>query len=233
MINNKKVVALIPARGGSKSIPQKNIANLGGKPLIAWTIETAMAAPEIDRVIVSTDCKDISKISQEFGAEIHFRPSRLSQDHSLVIDTINHVLDELENEKYDADYLVLLEPTAPLRSIKDISDSIKLLDIEDYDSVATYTEAALNPHRAWKIDGSSPEIFIEGAVPWLPRQQLPKAYQLNGAVYVVKIDKIDKDSKGIVIGKTGAVIMPKERSIDIDDPIDLIITETLISLKAN
>ena len=177
MINTKKVVALIPARGGSKSIPKKNIASLAGKPLIAWTIELALKTPEIDRVIVSSDCSDILKVAQEYGAELHIRPAELSQDHSLPIDAVRHVLEELKNDNYDADYLVLLEPTAPFRSIKDVSDSIHLMIENDYDSVATYTEATLNPHRAWKINDDCPEIFIEGAVPWLPRQELPKAYQ--------------------------------------------------------
>lgn len=231
MSSYKKVVALIPARGGSKSIPKKNIVCLGGKPLIAWTIELALKTPEIDRVIVSTDCDEISKVAQEYGAEIHVRPVELAQDHSLPIDTVRHVLEELKTDNYETDYLVYLEPTAPLRSMKDISDSIHLIIEKDFDSVATYTEAALNPHRAWKINDDCPEIFIEGAVPWLPRQELPEAYQLNGAVYIVKTNKINQDSIGMVIGKTGAIIMPKERSVDIDHKIDLLVAEALINDK--
>lgn len=231
MNSQKKIVALIPARGGSKSIPKKNIVSLGGKPLIAWTIELALKTAEIDRVIVSTDCPDIAKVAREYGAEIHVRPAELAQDNSLPIDTVKYALGELKNYNYNTDYLVLLEPTAPLRSMKDISDSIHLIIEKDLDSVATYTEATLNPHRAWKINDDCPEIFIEGAVPWLPRQELPKAYQLNGAVYIIKTSEISQNSIGMVIGKTGAVIMPKERSIDIDDPIDLIIAETLIAFN--
>lgn len=190
MINNKKVVAIIPARGGSKSIPQKNIAILAGKPLIAWTIEKALATPEIDNVIVSTDCNNIANVSRKYGAEINMRPGEFSQDHSLVIDTIRYVLGELQKETKEFEYIVLLEPTAPFRDIEDISSCIKLIDEKKYDSVATYTEASLNPHRAWKIKDGVPEIFIEGAVPWLPRQKLPEAYQLNGAVYVAKVKKL-------------------------------------------
>lgn len=231
MIKSKKIVALIPARGGSKSIPQKNIVNLCGKPLIAWTIELALKIPEIDRVIVSTDCNDISKVAKKYGAEIHIRPAEYAQDHSLPIDTVRHVLQELKAEDYDVDYLVFLEPTAPLRSVNDVQNSIYLINEKKLDSVATYTEATLNPHRAWRINDAHPEIFIKGAIPWLPRQELPKAYQLNGAVYVMKVSSINQNSIGMIVGETGAVIMPKERSVDIDDSIDLIVAETLLSLE--
>lgn len=229
MIDNKRIVALIPARCGSKSIPKKNIALLAGKPLIGWSIEAAINTKEIDRVIVSTDCEEISNVAKSFGAEVKVRPAELSKDNSLVIDTVRHVLEELKDEGEEVDYLVLLEPTAPLRSVKDIQKCIKLLDENNLDSVATYTEAALNPHRAWKIQNKTPEIFIDEAVPWLPRQQLPKAYQLNGAVYAIKVSKIDKNSVGMVMDNTGAIIMPKERSIDIDHKIDLLVAEALIN----
>lgn len=228
MINNKRIVALIPARGGSKSIPKKNIALLMGKPLIGWTIEAALNTEEIDRIIVSTDSTEIATIANSYGAEVKIRPDLLSKDDSLVIDTIFHVLKELKGEGEAVDYLVLLEPTAPLRSREDIQKSIELLDREGYDSVATYTEASLNPHRAWTIKNNKPEVFIDGAIPWLPRQKQPKAYQLNGAVYVIKISELREDIPGLVFGYTGAVIMPKERSIDIDDEVDFLIAEMIM-----
>lgn len=228
MIDDKRVVALIPARGGSKSVPNKNIKLLAGKSLIGWSIESALMTKEIDRVIVSTDCMDIAEIAKSFGAEVKIRPNELSTDDSLVIDTIRHVVEELKQEGESLEYLVLLEPTAPLRSIEDIRKCIHQLNDENFDSVATYTEAALNPHRAWKIKNNRPEIFIEGAVPWLPRQRLPEAFQLNGAVYVAKTTAIDAKSLGMVVGRTGAVIMPKERSVDIDHHIDFIIAEAVM-----
>lgn len=229
MINNKRVIALIPARGGSKSIPKKNIKLLGGKPLIAWTIEVAQNTVEIDRVIVSTDCEDISDVSKKYGAEVQVRPRELAKDDSLVIDTIRYTLNRLKEEGEQAEYLVLLEPTAPFRKAEDISNCINLLVEGEYDSVATFTEAELNPHRAWKIENDEVRTFINGTIPWLPRQKLPRAYQLNGAVYVIRINKVDEDSVGLVLEKSGAVIMPKERSIDIDHYIDLLIAEQIIN----
>lgn len=127
-------------------------------------------------------------------------------------------------------YLVLLEPTAPLRGVMDIRECLTLISSDEYDSVATFKEAELNPHRAWKIDNQMPTVFIEGANPWLPRQKLPKAYQLNGAVYVVKTSMIeDVNTNSVCCGRVGAVVMPRERSVDIDNKIDLLLAEAVLN----
>lgn len=228
MINGKRVVALIPARGGSKSVPLKNIKELAGKPLIAWSIEIAKKVHEIDRVIVSTDDERIAKVALHYGAEVFNRPKELAQDNSLVIDTIRYVLRTLKRSGDLYEYLVLLEPTAPLRKDIDVINCLLLIEQKQYDSVATFTEATLNPHRAWKIDGYTPRVFIEGAIPWLPRQRLPKAYQLNGAVYVIRVDAINEQSISVLVGNVGAVVMPTERSVDIDKNIDFLIVEALM-----
>lgn len=125
MVGEEKVMALIPARGGSKSIPRKNIVNLYGKPLIAWTIETALNTPEIDKVIVSTDDLEIAKVASEYGAEVQMRPTELATDTSLVIDTMHYVINELHQEQDYYTYIVLLEATAPFRTVEDISNCIK------------------------------------------------------------------------------------------------------------
>ncbi|WP_144788476.1 cytidylyltransferase domain-containing protein [Lysinibacillus fusiformis] len=228
MIGNKKVLALIPARGGSKSIPHKNIVNLYGKPLIAWTIETALNTLEIDKVIVSTDDLEIARIATEYGADVQMRPTELATDTSLVIDTMHYVINELKKEQEYYTYIVLLEATAPFRTVADVSKCIKKVYEESLDSVATFKEAELNPNRAWKIKDGTPTSFIDGVIPWLPRQQLPEAYQLNGAVYVTKIEVLLKSNREIMLGKIGAVTMPKERSIDIDDKMDLLVAELLL-----
>ena len=228
MIDAKRVIAVIPARGGSKSIPDKNIKPLGGKPLIVWSIEVAKKTEEIDRIIVSTDSEKIGKIAREHGAEVYIRPAHLATDEALVIDALRDLIGTLKKEGEDTEIMILLEPTCPLRSVEDIRKCINLLVNNGYESVATFKEAELNPHRAWKINDEKPEVFIPGAIPWLPRQKLPKAYQLTGAVYAFYCNRLNQERRSLLFGKSGAVIVPKERSLDIDDELDFEILETLI-----
>jgi len=228
MINNKRVIAVIPARAGSKGVKDKNIKLLAGKPLIAWSIELAQNVPEIDRVIVSTDGENIAGVAKDYDAEVYSRPTELAGDRSLVIDALKHLNSELSSEGEDAPYMVLLEATAPLRSAKDVSDSIKLLDQNSLDSVATFTEAKLNPHRAWKLDNQTPKPFIDGAIAWLPRQQQPEAWELNGAVYAFKRSGLDEQNVSLLFGRTGSVKMPHERSVDIDTELDFILIEKIL-----
>lgn len=235
MINGMRVIALIPARGGSKSIPNKNIKPLGGKPLIAWPIELALETTEIDRVIVSTDDPKIKSVSQQYGAEVMDRPNSLAEDDSLVIDTIRHAIKELREQGETAELMVLLEPTSPFRTRSDIYECLSLLidKAKQYDSIATFTRADLNPHRAWRIEDDEPKVFVEGAIPWLPRQKLPDAYQLNGAVYAFKIDNLQENEISLLFGKIGAFIMPKVRSIDIDNEIQIELAEIMIKRGIN
>jgi N-acylneuraminate cytidylyltransferase len=219
---------VIPARGGSKSIPKKNIRPLGGKPLLVWSIEAARSVPEIDRIIVSTDDGEISDVAREFGAEVYARPAELATDESLVIDALRHLISVLRRESESADIMVLLEPTCPLRSPDDIHQCIQQFMTDDLDSVATFKAAELNPHRAWSIIDGRPSPFIAGADPWQPRQKLPPAYQLNGAVYALRTGGLPADSPSLLFGQSGAVVMPPERSIDIDREVDLIVAEAIL-----
>jgi len=228
MIDGKRVIAVIPARGGSKSIPGKNIRLFSGKPLIAWAITTATETEAIDRVIVSTDDDRIASVSKEYGAEIYRRPSHLATDEALVIDALRDLTSTLRREGETAEIMVLLEPTSPLRSSEDVRVCLKTLVREGLDSVATFHEAELNPHRAWKIESGRPEVFIPGAVPWLPRQKLPKAYQLNGMVYAFRIDGLLGDTPSLLFGKQGAVVVPKENVMDIDDERDFLLAELVL-----
>jgi N-acylneuraminate cytidylyltransferase len=231
MINNEKVVAVIPARGGSKTVPGKNIRPLAGKPLIAWSIEIARQVKEIDRIIVSTDDPTISSISKAHGAEVYHRPAPLATDEALVIDALKDLIRTLEIEQEKPGWLVLLEPTCPLRTADDVRACLSCLVRGGFDSVATYKEADLNPHRAWRIEDGIPQVFIPGAIPWLPRQKLPKAYQLNGAVYVFRASLLARETESILVGKPCAVMMPKERSYDIDNNLDFTVVETLLQSK--
>ena len=193
-----------------------------------WSIEVAKKTEEIDRIIVSTDSEKIGKIAREHGAEVYIRPAHLATDEALVIDALRDLIGTLRKEGEDAEIMILLEPTCPLRSVEDITKCIHLLVNNGYDSVATFKEAELNPHRAWKIDNGKPEVFIPGAIPWLPRQKLPKAYQLTGAVYAFYSNRLNQEKRSLLFGKSGAVVLPKERSLDIDDELDFEILETLI-----
>ena len=225
MLNGKLVVAVIPARGGSRTVPEKNIRPLGGKPLIAWSIEVARQVAEIDRVIVSTDDPQIASISRHYGAETYPRPPQLATDDALVIDALKDLLRTLQAEAAAPEWMVLLEPTCPLRRVEDVRACLRLLAGGTCDSVATFKDADLNPHRAWRIVEGVPEVFIAGAIPWLPRQKLPKAYQLNGAVYAFRAGLLADETRSLLLGRSAAVVMPRNRSQDIDDAIDFAIAE--------
>ena len=227
MLNGKRVIAVIPARGGSKSVPGKNIRALAGKPLLAWSIEVARQVSEIDRILVSTDDPQIASFGWAYGAEVYARPAHLATDEALVIDALKDLLETLRRERGTPEWVILLEPTCPLRTPQDVQSCLNLVAQGGCDSVATFKEAELNPHRAWRIIDGVPEVFIAGSVPWLPRQKLPKAYQLNGAVYVFRADLLREEAKSLLVGKLGAVLMPRERSQDIDDSVDFAIVEAL------
>lgn len=228
MYSDTRVIAVIPARGGSKTVPRKNIKLLAGKPLIAWSIEAAKSVDEIDRVIVSTDDNLVRTVALEHGAEVYGRPANLATEEALVIDALRDLIVTLRNEGEQAQVMLLLEPTSPLRTVGDIRQCLERLVEGGKDSVATFKRADLNPHRAWRILDGRPEVFIPGAVPWLPRQKLPEAFQLNGAVYAFRIDRLLPDSPSLLVGEVGVVLMPSERSVDIDDDLDFEIAETIV-----
>jgi CMP-N-acetylneuraminic acid synthetase len=229
MIGANRVVAIVPARGGSKGAPLKNIRQLGGKPLLAWSIEVAQATPEVDRVLVSTEHPKIAEAAQRHGAEVLARPAHLASDTAIVSDMLRHHIRELREAGETARYVVLLQPTSPFRLPQHVSDCLTKLDSENLDSVATFVEAEQNPHRAWRLTQGVPTLFIAGADPWLPRQQLPPAYQLNGAVYAFVADRLMREQGGLVFGRVGAVVMGRPRSLDINDAMDFVVADALLA----
>ncbi|MDO9535546.1 MAG: acylneuraminate cytidylyltransferase family protein [Bacillota bacterium] len=231
MDNSPGIIAFIPARGGSKGIPLKNIKILSGKPLLAWTIDLALSIAAFNRVIVSTDNLQIARVAEEYGAEVLDRPPHLAKDDSIPADVVRKAIKQFRDAGMKSDILTYLQPTSPLREKKDVIDCLELL-AQGYDSAATFTEAALHPHQAWHIDGKKPALIVRGAKPWLPRQQLEKAYQLNGSVYAFWINRFPRSGLSILPEPCGAVLMPKERSIDIDDMLDFKLAEILISERA-
>lgn len=231
MLNGQRVFAVIPARGGSKSIPGKNIRPLKGKPLLAWSVDIAKQVTGIDRTLVSTDDAEIAAVGRAAGAEIYTRPANLATDEALVIDALRDLLETLRAEGDAPEWMILLEPTCPLRTAEDVLACMHLAAEKHYDSVATFKTADLNPHRAWRLIDGEPEVFIPGAIPWLPRQALPRAYQLNGAVYLFRTSVLEAGAKSLLGGKIGAVLMPRERSQDIDDMLDFAIVDALLAMK--
>jgi N-acylneuraminate cytidylyltransferase/CMP-N,N'-diacetyllegionaminic acid synthase len=221
MISGKNVLAIIPARGGSKSLPGKNIKELYGKPLIAWSIEVAMACTSIDRVIVSTDYKNISEVAKKYGAEVPFiRPHELASDTASTIEVIFHTIDWLKkHQDYQAGYILLLQPTSPLRTSKDIKCAIQTLKDKKARSVVSVCEA---DHPLWSNilpEDNNMKDFIRPQILNKRRQDLPRFYRPNGSLYLAETAYL-RGCNGFLGQDTFAYEMPKERSIDIDTDID-------------
>jgi CMP-N,N'-diacetyllegionaminic acid synthase len=228
MIEGRRVIALTPARGGSKSVPYKNLYPLGGKPLLAWPIATARATPSIDRVIVSTDDNRIAQAALALGAEVYRRSAELASDTAVVADTIRDLWARLRGEGETASILVLLEATSPFRTPEIVERCLRRMVDENLDSIATFHEAEINPERTWRIESGTPEPFIRGAIPWKPRQLLTPAYQLNAAVYAFVPDALPADSPSILFGRMGAEVVPADSVIDIDTLKDFTYANALL-----
>ncbi|TRZ52420.1 acylneuraminate cytidylyltransferase family protein [bacterium] len=228
MYKDHVVVCVIPARGGSKGLPGKNIKMFCGKPLIAHTIEHARQSKYIDRVIVSTETEEIAQISLEYGAEVPFiRPMELAGDSSSTVDVLLHAIKWLENvDRYAFDILLLLHTTTPLRSVEDINRCIALMVEEKADNVFSVTEAHRNPYFNMVEEGSDGFVRLVKEGCYLTRQSAPKVYDMNASIYVWWKNVL-KEGKKIFLKKTKAYVMPKERSIDIDDDLDFRIAELL------
>jgi len=233
MYKSKTILAVITARGGSKSIPRKNIKDLAGKPLIAYTIEAANKSKYLTRTILSTDDKEIAKISKHYGCEVPFtRPDEFAQDESTSMEVVQHALEWLkENEDEEYDYLMILQPTSPMRLAEDIDECIKLAVETDTDSVMSMKELEdFSPKKVKKIEeGVILPYFEEEGKQSSRRQDLSKMYKRNCAIYLTKTELIKQDD---LFGKISrAYIMPEERSVDINAPIDFELAEFLLRRK--
>ncbi|NNN48632.1 acylneuraminate cytidylyltransferase family protein [Vibrio sp. 2-2(8)] len=226
-----KTLAIIPARGGSKGLPGKNYKPLLGKPLFIYSVEVAKSTNNISNVIVSTDCEKVIEISRKNNVDVCIRPSYLATDTSLVIDAVRYTVTKEEKKKgYRFDYIILLEPTSPMRTIEIVSDCTNILiNDNNIKSIATYSETELPPTRAWSIRGGKAQPYIKDANPWLPRQQHENGYQLNGLYYGICRDRLINDNcPSLVTDEHFAYITPRDISIDIDTEIDFNIVEYLI-----
>lgn len=231
--SGKSAIAIIPARGGSKGLPGKNIKPLCGHPMIAWTIAAAHNTGLFDAIVVTTDCAEIAQISREYGALACRRPADLSGDAALVKEAVRHCLSSLKPDFSEPDYMFLLQPTSPLRTPQDIVACLAALEDNDADSAASFRLADEPVERAFRIERNTPRPAMTDTDSWLPRQLLPDCYYLNGAVYVVRTAAFLADpASSFLFGRCAASIMPAERSLDIDTGFQFKIAEMLLTERA-
>jgi len=232
--NRKTILAIIPARGGSKRLPGKNALPLAGIPMINWSIEAAKNVPSITRVVVSTDCELIANIAETAGAEIPFlRPASLSSDTSRSEEVVRHALEHFKGMGELFDYVLVLQPTSPLRSAADIQGAIDLLNVKNADSVISVCECEHSPLWSNTIDDSLSLVnFIPKNLKNMRSQDLPKYYRLNGAIYLTKVEQFLQEDV-LISDNSVAYIMDSHNSVDIDTKLDFMIAETILRDKKN
>lgn len=226
------VIGLITARGGSKGVPRKNIRELAGKPLIAWTIEEALKSQELDRVIVSTEDKEIASISRQYGAEVPFvRPLELALDASSHVEVIMHAIDWLaEHEQYEMEHVALLQPTSPFRIAEDIDGAIQFAREKNAKSVIGMMEAPSHPVCLRRMDdeGLLLELSAAQEESRLRRQVLEDVYAFNGALYVFRVDSFRECLTFRPYQETYGYKMPTERSWEIDTEWEFLVASLLM-----
>jgi CMP-N,N'-diacetyllegionaminic acid synthase len=226
VINGQSVLAIVPARGGSKGLPGKNIHPVGGRPLIGWSFAAASQSRFVDRCILSSDDAEIIAVARKLGCDVPFvRPSALAGDEARIEDAVIHSLDSLR-EIYDL--VVLLQPTSPLRTAEDIDSCIEQSIARDAPSAVSVCLQAKSPYWMYEIGGD------QRLVPILPpradgyrRQNLPPIFALNGAVYVSRVP-VFRSIRKFVTAETIAYVMPPERSVDVDTVLDMALVSILL-----
>ena len=229
----KKILSIILARGGSKGIKDKNIKKLGKLPLIAWTIKEALKSKKNLTVYLSTDSKKIANIGKRYGAKIPFiRPKKFAKDTSSSVDAIEHAVNFLKKKQLNFDYVLLLEPTSPLRTYQDIDRAINKITSKNYDSLVSVSKLeAFHPSFLYKQNSKgylSP--FRKSGKKYIRRQDLETMYFLEGSIYISKVTTLMK-KRTFCHDKTIPFIMPKWKSIEIDDKLDLVMAEAIIKKK--
>lgn len=229
MYNGRDILAVIPARGGSKGLPGKNIRMLAGKPLIAWSIEAAKASNYVDRLIVSTDSSEIADTARQWDAEVPFlRPAHLATDEAKGMEVVFHAMDQMGSWLSPASLFLLLQPTSPLRTSQDIDQAVELFFQKDAKAIVSVCEV---DHHPWwtnslPTDGSMAS-FMRPELHTTNRQALPVHYRLNGAIYLADVDFLRETGTFLAQG-CYAYTMPRERSVDIDSLLDFRLAELLL-----
>ena len=224
MYKDKQILALIPARGGSKGIKGKNITDLSGKPLIAYTIEASLGSRYIDHTIVTTDDDKIAEVSRNAGAEVPFlRPKELASDTAKTIDAVLHAIKETENLGIKSEVLVLLQPTQPLRTSADIDGAIQSFFEHGERGVVSVSEVDDHPLLVRTIDAGQNLKSLLGENSTCRRQDMDRYLRVNGAIYINKISELDENSS--FNDNPVGFVMEKDHSVDIDEPKDLVLAK--------
>lgn len=235
MINSKKVLALIPARSGSKGLPGKNIKKLLGKPLINWSIDNAKKSKYIDDIVVSTDSKDIAEIARNAGAEVPFiRPKDLASDTAKRIDVIYHTLDFLESGNRIYDYLIFIEPTSPLRDVEDINEALEKLDANKSANsiVSIGLSDSSHPEFLSRLKSDFIVPYKNDSFDFKRRQDIENLYFFDGSFYISRINAL-REKGEFYHDETMGFILSKDKNFEIDDIVDFVIVESLIQAKRN
>ncbi|WP_422658572.1 acylneuraminate cytidylyltransferase family protein [Paenibacillus sp. EC2-1] len=223
-----KCLAIIPARGGSKGVLRKNLRLINGKPLIQYTIEAALGSQCIDQTIVSTDCPEIAQVSVEAGAMVPFiRPSTLAEDQSRTMDVLQHAVEFYEKQGVFYEHIILLQPTSPLRNSFDIEEAYSLFLRNEADSLQSVSPVLQHPYLFRKFEDTILEPYHSVEDERLRRQDLEEIFVLNGAIYIVRKELLMEESS-LVGPRNCGYVMPKSRSIDIDDELDLEVAEVYL-----
>ncbi len=224
MYKNKNFLAIIPARGGSKRLPRKNILNLNGKPLIRWSIEAGLKSKYIDKVVVTSDDAEILGIAESSGVSVINRPVELASDTSTTFDAIKHTINNVNNY----DYIVLLQPTSPLRTAQHIDEAIEILFERSADAVVSVCEVDHSPLWSNTLpNNDNMSNFIRDDVLNKRSQDLEVYYRLNGAIYICDVNRLLQEERFLLKENIFAYKMDKSVSIDIDEEIDLKIAQAL------
>lgn len=225
-----KILAIIPARGGSLRLPGKNIKLLGGKPLIEWSIDVARKVPSIDRIFVSTDCNDIADVCKQAGLDVPIlRPKDLASDNSPTIDGVKHAIEYLKGRGEIYDFVLLLQPTSPLRSSDHVQKAIDIVSSKNADAVISVCKCEHSPIWTNSLPTDfSMSNFLDLKFKNMRSQDLPVYYRLNGAIFLVNIDKLYEEETFILSSNSYALEMDSMASVDIDYEIDFLLAETII-----
>lgn len=229
MPDRPRILGLIPARGGSKGLPGKHLADLGGRPVLAWTAAAALESQSLDRTVLSTEDEEIAALGRQVGLEVPFtRPPGLAGDDVPSADVVRHAVGAL-GEAWD--YVVLLQPTSPLRTSEDIDAAIRLCHESSAPGCVSVSPARQHPEWMFRLaPDRTLEPLLEHGAPADRRQDLPAVFALNGAVYVARGERLRCDDPFAGAGSV-AYVMPPERSVDLDTEQDLFLLRTLVETR--